>query len=198
VGVTMADAREAIQLAGIFEAKLHVASTLYGEELESHVKILNNELNGLQISAVKKGRFREQLANFSKQVLAYKKEKVSEMATEIVEKAVAEAATTESNKIVVRFDFGTDAKIAKSITTAYGKAVKDKALMLVSADTEGDKCLVVAFAPKNMTDIDCKTWVMATIEGTDGKGGGKQDSANFQVPGSDKADMLVEKALQYK
>jgi hypothetical protein len=56
----------------------------------------------------------------------------------------------------------------------------------------------VAFAPKNMTDIDCKAWVMATIEGTDGKGGGKQDSANFQVPGSDKAGMLVEKALQYK
>lgn len=197
VAVTMADAKEAIQLAHLFESKLQIASSLYGEELEAQVKILANELNSLQISAVKKAQFREMLTNYTKQVLVYKKEKVAGMATEIVDKAVAEAASSVSNKVVMRFDFGTDGKIAKSIITSFGKKVKDKALMLVSADDEADKCLVVAYAPKGMDDIDCKAWVMAAIEGTDGKGGGKQDSANFQVPGARNADSLVEKARQY-
>lgn len=197
VGVTMAGAKEAIQLASIFEAKLQVASTQYGDELEAHVKVLNHDLNTLQISAVKKAQFRDMLTNFTKQVHAYKKEIVAEMATEIVEKAVGEAAVCSGNKIVMRFDFGTDAKIAKTIFTAYGKVVKDKALMLVSADTEEDKCFVVAYAPKGMDDIDCKAWAMATIDGTDGKGGGKHDSSNFQVPGADKVESLVENARQY-
>jgi alanyl-tRNA synthetase len=197
VGVTMSTALEAIQLANAFEAKLHVASTKFGDELETEVKTLGAELNALSISAVKKAHFREVISNFAKQVVAYKKEKVSEMATEVVEKAILEASVTDSNKVVIRFDFGTDGKVAKTIITAYGKKVKDKALMIISADTEEDKCLVVAYAPKGMDGIDCKDWVMATIEGTDGKGGGKADSANFQVPGASHAEALVEKATKY-
>jgi alanyl-tRNA synthetase len=198
VGVTLTSAKEAIQLANEFENKLHVASTKYGDELELEVKTLGTELNALQISAVKKAYFRDMISNFAKQVVAYKKEKVSEMATEVVAKAIAEASTTESNKVVIRFDFGTDGKVAKSIITSYGKNVKDKALMLISADIEEDKCLVVAYAPKGMDSIDCKAWVTATIAGTDGKGGGKQDSANFQVPGAANADSLVQKAKEYQ
>ena len=198
VGVTMNGAKAAIQLANEFEEKLHVASIKYGDALEIEVKHLGAELNTLQISAVKKSEFRDRIANFAKQVIAYKKEKVAEMATEVVEKAVAEASTTSSNKVVIRFDFGTDGKVAKTIITAYGKKVQDKALLIISADMEDDKCLVVAYAPKGMSpSIDCKAWVMATIEGTDGKGGGKEDSANFQVPGAAHADSLFEKAMQY-
>jgi alanyl-tRNA synthetase len=70
--------------------------------------------------------------------------------------------------------------------------------MVISVDMDEDKCLVIAYAPKGMDPaIDCKAWVMATIEGTDGKGGGKEDSANFQVPGAAHADPMMQKALQY-
>jgi len=198
IGVTQAEAKEALQLAGIFEAKLQVASTLKGDELEAQVKLLSQELDALQISAVKKAGFRDQLSEYGRQVVAYKKAHVASLATDVTEKAVAEAQTTEDNKVVVRFDFGTDGKIAKQITQHYGKQVKDKALMIVSADTDADKCLVVTFAPKGMKDFDCKAWAAAATEGTGAKGGGKKDSANFSVPGAGNADAMADKARQYK
>ena len=197
VAVTQSDAKEAIQLASIFEAKLQVANTLKGDELEAQVKTLSQELDTLQISAVKKAGFRVQLSEFSKQVITYKRAHVAALATDITEKAVAEAQATEGNKIVVRFDFGTDGKIARQITQHYGKLVKDKALMVVSADVEADKCLVVTFAPKGMSDFDCKAWAEAATDGTGAKGGGKKDGAMFNVPGASLADSIVEKARQY-
>jgi len=196
--VTQAAAKEATQLAGIFEAKLHVASTLKGDELEAQVKLLSQELDALQISAVKKAAYRDQLSEFGKQVVAYKKAHVAALATDVTEKAVAEAQATEDNKIVVRFDFGTDGKIAKQISQHYCKQVKDKALMIVSSDTETDKCFVATFAPKGMKEFDCKAWATFSTEGTGAKGGGKKDSANFHVPGASNAESIAEKARQYK
>ena len=99
--------------------------------------------------------------------------------------------------VVVRCDFGVDGKIAKAITAAYGKKIKDKALMLVSADVDADKFMVVAFAPKGMEDIDCHAWVVAATEGTKGKGGGKADSAQFTVPGVSLIDSVLEEAKCY-
>ena len=93
------------------------------------------------------------------------------------------AGSTEGDKVVVRCDFGVNGKVAKAVTTAYGKKVKDKALLMVSADEAADRFMVVAFAPKGMKGVDCKSWVVAATEGTNGKGGGKKDSAQFSVPG---------------
>jgi alanyl-tRNA synthetase len=75
--------------------------------------------------------------------------------------------------------------------------VNDKALMIISADSDADKCLLIAFAPKAMNDVDCKVWAIFATVGTGGKGGGKKDSANFQVPGASNADSLVEKARRF-
>lgn len=197
VGVTMSDAKESIKLADEFEAKLENASALAGDTLEERLKVLTPELDNLQISAVKKALFRDILTNFMKQVNTYKKAKAAAMSEEIVEKAVTAAASTEGNKVVLRYDFGTDGKVVKTVTQHFGKQVKDKALLLVSADIDADKCMVFAFAPKGMNDINCKAWVEATIEGTGGKGGGKNDSANYQVPGASNADGLVEKAKNF-
>lgn len=198
VGVTMADAKKAIASADEFEGKLKVASTLAGEELEAQVKALTVELNGFDISAVKKASFRETLTGFSKQVVAYKKARVAGMTDEIAEKAIAAAGTTEGNKVVLRFDFGIEGKVAKAVTQAYGKQVKDKALFLVSADAETDKFMAIAFAPKGMDDIDCKAWATAATAGTEGKGGGKKDSAQFTVPGVSNVDAVLEKAKLYQ
>lgn len=197
VAVTQSGAKEAMQLAKLFEAKLDIASTRSGDELEAMIKTLTQELDSIQISTVKKATLREKLGDYAKQVMVYKKAKVAALATDVTEKAVAEATTTEDNKIVVRFDFGSDGKLAKQITQHYGKQVKDKALMLISADIDDDKCFVVAFAPKGMPDFDCKAWVSFVTEGTDGKGGGKKDAANCSVPGASHADAMLEKARQY-
>jgi alanyl-tRNA synthetase len=57
--------------------------------------------------------------------------------------------------------------------------------------------MVVAFAPKGMKDVDCKAWVLAATEGTNGKGGGKKDSAQFTVPGVGFINGVLEKARSF-
>ena len=66
------------------------------------------------------------------------------------------ANSTEGNKVVVQYNFGVDGKVAKAITTAYSKKIKDKAIMLVSANGSANRFMIVAFAPKGMKGVDSK------------------------------------------
>jgi len=192
--VTMDDATAANATASEVEAKVTKAGELEGLELEAQVKLLTVELEGLSISAAKKIALRETLGAYGKRVVAWKKKHAAEQTARVCALVVEEASKTEGNKVVVRCDFGVDGKVSKAVTGAYGKKVKDKALLMVSADEATDRFMVVAFAPKGMKDVDCKAWVAAATEGTGGKGGGKKDSAQFTVPGVAKIDGVLEKA----
>ena len=196
-GVTMKDAAIATAAAAEFEAKMIEAGKSQGLELEAQVKLLTVELEGISISAAKKIQLRETLGSYSKQVVAWKKKHAAEQTAKVCDLVVEVANTTDGNKVVVRCDFGVDGKVAKAVTTAYGKKVKDKALLLVSADESADRFMVVAFSPKGMKDVDCKAWVLAATEGTNGKGGGKKDSAQFTVPGVGSIDGVLEKARSF-
>jgi alanyl-tRNA synthetase len=196
VAVTKDDAKRAIALASEFEAKMKAAELLQGEELEAQIKVLTNELNSISISAVRKVAFREGLAAFGKAVVAYKKQKMAGMADEIVEKAVQASTGTEGNKVVLRFDFGLDGKLGRTIVAAVNKKVQDKAIFLVSADEDSDRFLVVASAPKGV-DVDCKAWADAATEGTDAKGGGKKDNVLLNAQGVGSIESVLEKARQY-
>jgi alanyl-tRNA synthetase len=192
--VTMDDATAANATASEVEAKVTKAGELEGLDLEAQVKLLTVELEGLSISAAKKIALRETLGAYGKRVVAWKKKHAAEQTARVCALVVEEASKTEGNKVVVRCDFGVDGKVSKAVTGAYGKKVKDKALLMVSADEATDRFMVVAFAPKGMKDVDCKAWVAAATEGTGGKGGGKKDSAQFTVPGVAKIDGVLEKA----
>jgi len=196
VFVTKEDAKKAMAAADDFDAKLQAADLLEGFELEAKTKVLSVELDALTLSAVKKLEFRDKLSVMTKKVIAFKKERLAGMTDEIKAQAIAAGEATEGNKVVFRFDFGIDGKLAKNVATAFGKKIKDKALMLVSADEESNRFLVFAMAPQGV-DVDCKAWVTAACEGTDGKGGGKSDSSQFNVPDISLADGVIEKARQF-
>lgn len=193
---TQEDATKAIATADEFEAKLNAADSLEGFELEAQSKVLVGELDTLTMSASKKVEFRDRIGAMTKRVLAFKKERIAGMTDEIKAKAIEAAEATEGAKVVLRFDFGIEGKLAKTVTAAFAKEVKDKAIMLVSADEETDHFLVFALSPKGV-DVDCKAWVTAATEGTGGKGGGKKDSAQFNVPGVGKIDGVLEKAKAF-
>ena len=192
-GVTKEDAKKAIALAAEFETRLAKAGELEGDALEEASKLMKEELNQMSIAAVKKIEFRDTLENYGKQVVAFKKQKLAELTDEITAKAIEVASTTEGNKVVYRSDFGTDGKVAKSVTTAVGKKVKDKAFMIVSADADSDKFMVMASAPKGFKAVDCKKWAEACVEGTDAKGGGMQ----YTVEGLSSIDSVIAKAQQF-
>jgi alanyl-tRNA synthetase len=193
-GVTMKDAAVATAIAADMESKITAAGKLEGFELEAQVKLLTVELESLSISAAKKIQLREVLGTYGKQVVAWKKAHAAEQTAKVCEQVIEAANSTEGNKVVIRCDFGIDGKVAKAVTTAYGKKIKDKALLLVTAEESSDRFMVIAFAPKGLSDVDCKAWVTAATEGTGGKGGGKKDSAQFTVPGVGAIEGVLDKA----
>ena len=195
IAITKGDAKKALEEGAALEAQVVAAGSLQGDELEAAVKKYTPVVNGSKISAVTKAELRDKLQEYSKKVVAYKKEKAANQTGEVVAHLVKLAETTEGNKIVSRFDFGVDGKAAKAITTAFRKQVKDKAVLLVTADEAADRFMVVANAPKK-GEVDCKAWVAAATEGTGGKGGGKQDSAQSTIQGLQHIESVLEKAAK--
>jgi alanyl-tRNA synthetase len=195
-GLTMDDALAAIKAGEEFEAKVAAAGEMSGENLEEQIKVLTVELNGLAISATLKSRMRDVLSNYSKTVVAWKKEQAAGKTQNVVDDMIATVESSEGLKVVCRVDFGVDGKVAKAVQTAVGKKIKDKAILFVSADEGADRFMVVAFAPKGL-NVDCKAWVAAATEGTDGKGGGKVDSAQSTVPGITNLDGVLAKARSF-
>jgi alanyl-tRNA synthetase len=197
VALTMDDAQKAMVAAENFEAKLSEAMSVPAEKLDALVKVLSTELNSLSISATKKEKFRNTLKELSKKVVAYQKERMQQITDEAIIKVIDAALAATGLTVVVHVDFGIEGKVAKSITTAYSKKVSDKALCLISGDTESDKFLVVTFSPSASIPVDCKAWAMASVEGTDGKGGGRPDSAQYTVVGLHHMDVVIAKAQIY-
>lgn len=193
----MADATNAIKAGEEIAAKVKAAGDLKGLELDDEVKNLTVEVNEVTISAVLKSNLRDTLGTYSKAVVAWKKEVAAARSGEITSEIIAVAEMTEGDKFVCRIDFGIDGKLAKTVQTAYGKKIKDKAFMLVTADEATDRFMVITFAPKQLKSVDCKAWATAATEGTGGKGGGKKDSAQFTVSGIASIEGVLEKAKAF-
>jgi alanyl-tRNA synthetase len=68
--------------------------------------------------------------------------------------------------------------------------------MLVSADEDSNRFLVMAVAPKGV-DVDCNAWVTAATEGPAGKGGGKKDSIQITVLDISTLEGVMEEAKQF-
>jgi alanyl-tRNA synthetase len=193
-GITMHDAQAAIKLGEELNAKVTAIGDLNGLELEEAVKALTAELNGASISAVLKSTLRDTLTSYAKKVVAWKKERAAAKTSEVTAEVISAAENTDGYKVILRVDVGADAKSIKSVQNAVGKKIKDKAFFLVSADEDADRYIVLAFAPSSMSEVDCKAWASSAIEGTNGKGGGKKDSAQFTVSGVSSINSVLEKA----
>jgi len=195
--ITCEDASKAIQIGQKFETRVTNAKKLQGFELEEETKSLSTELNSLSISASLKTQLREILATYGKDVVAWKKARAASQTAEVTSKVIAEAVNAPGSKVVCRVDFGVDGKVAKAVMSAFGKKVKNKAFLLVSADVKADRFMIVAYAPKGENVVDCKAWVAAASEGTGGKGGGKKDSAQYTVNGCGNIDSVLDKAGKF-
>eukprot|EP00587_Corethron_hystrix_P001091 CAMPEP_0113306346 /NCGR_PEP_ID=MMETSP0010_2-20120614/5630_1 /TAXON_ID=216773 ORGANISM="Corethron hystrix, Strain 308" /NCGR_SAMPLE_ID=MMETSP0010_2 /ASSEMBLY_ACC=CAM_ASM_000155 /LENGTH=968 /DNA_ID=CAMNT_0000160987 /DNA_START=69 /DNA_END=2972 /DNA_ORIENTATION=+ /assembly_acc=CAM_ASM_000155 len=172
-GVTGSLAVEADATANAFMTKLEAVNNLKGQDLQQEVKQLKTELNSLSISAARKIKMRTQCEDLTKRVIAWMKEETANKTASVVEAALAAAASTTSDKAICRFDFGIDGKVAKAVMAAYGKKVKDKALLMITTDAAANRFMVFATAPKGV-NVDCKKWLLHATEGTGAKGGGKK------------------------
>lgn len=195
--ITRHDATAAIKAGEAFKLRVTDAGSMDGGTLENEVKTLKADLENITVSAVLKNEMREILAAYGKKVVAWKKEQVAEQTTVVVEKVIAAALSAEGNKVVCRVDFGVNGKIVKAVQAAYGKKIKDKALMIISADVSDDRYMVATFAPKGFEGIDCKAWALSATEGTGGKGGGKKGSAQVTVSSISSIEGVIAKARNF-
>mmetsp|Transcript_14602 Transcript_14602/g.18380 ORF Transcript_14602/g.18380 Transcript_14602/m.18380 type:complete len:965 (+) Transcript_14602:343-3237(+) len=179
---------EATKRGDQFAKKVTEAGEKQGLHLESEVKLLNEELKSLSISYVTKNSLADVLTGYSKKVVQWKKQQVTAMTNKIVKHLLDLEPSTTGDKIITRFDFGADGKMAKSVMTSYAKKGK-KAALLVTAGNQG-KFMVLACCPKSMKSMDCKTWVSQSVESCGGKGGGKKDSALFTVLAQDQEELI--------
>eukprot|EP00548_Thalassiothrix_antarctica_P014827 CAMPEP_0194176614 /NCGR_PEP_ID=MMETSP0154-20130528/10508_1 /TAXON_ID=1049557 /ORGANISM="Thalassiothrix antarctica, Strain L6-D1" /LENGTH=965 /DNA_ID=CAMNT_0038890877 /DNA_START=150 /DNA_END=3044 /DNA_ORIENTATION=- len=191
VALTQTDAIKAREESVVLQKTIEDAGKLGEAVLESKVNLLKVEVNEARISLVVKMELRKVLDNYTERVLKFKKQKAAAQTGEIVEKALAEAEAVEGDKVVFQYDFGIDGKIAKKVTTDFGKKNKKKALMLISGDKESDRIMVIASAPKGM-DVNCKDWVDTVTKDLNGKGGGKKQHAQSTLSGySTNMDLIV-------
>jgi alanyl-tRNA synthetase len=68
--------------------------------------------------------------------------------------------------------------------------------MILSADLDNDRFMLLAFAPKGV-EVDCKEWVLSSLIGLDAKGGGKNDSAQYTVDGISSIPSVMDKAKSF-
>jgi alanyl-tRNA synthetase len=194
--VTQGGAKKAMDTATEFQKKVDAAAAIPDEDLEPLSKALGVELEGLEMSTFAKVDLRASINKLIKRVIAFKKQKLAGMSDEVQAKAIEAGEAWEGTKVVFRYDFGVDGTLSKKVTQAFIKKFKDKAIMLVSADGDSDRFMVMAAAPKDV-DVDCLAWIKAACEGTDGKGGGKKDAAQFTVPGVGSVESVIEKAKAF-
>ncbi|GMH51224.1 hypothetical protein TrRE_jg13120, partial [Triparma retinervis] len=184
-------AKEARNTARSFAARVREAEALEGGELEAETKKVKTELEGLQISCVAKADIAVVIDGMTKRVKEYRAKLMSSKvlgAQGACAAEVSSALSLGSPKCCVRYDFGVDGKTAQKILKAVAK---DVAVMILTADREGDKYGAFAAAPKK-SDVDCKKWMEDTFKDIGGKGGGKKLNATRMIEGVD----TIEKALE--
>jgi len=196
--VTMQVARDAIELDRQLQDKLTAAREMDVKELEQEIKRLTVEVNNSSISAARKLRMKDSLTELSRKVIAWKKEQGANITSKIVAAALEAAEKEADSHVVCRVDFGLDGKVAKLVMAQWCALNKEekRALLMVTADIPTDKFMVFATA-NGCEGVDCKAWVTAATLAMDAKGGGKSDSAQFNVHGVHKIDLVLEKARAF-
>ncbi|KAG8966582.1 Alanine--tRNA ligase [Tulasnella sp. 419] len=175
--LTGEDANEVSRVANSMTSKLESIDRLKGNDKDAALKTFSVELNNADISVLRKGVLREQLAKIRK---AFDAEvKTNQQA--IVKKAVDDlkeffTQRPEANVYSANISAEGNSKILGSVLLEARKL--EKAVYLFSVDETSGKVAHVNFVPKSSIskDFTAKTWATAISEVIGGKAGGKDDS----------------------
>ena len=193
--VTGAEAREARQRAAGLESRIEEAGRLEGDRLAEAVDQLGRSLDSEPIGATDRDRLEALMQPLRAAAKAARKQARSASAGAMVEQArgIAEAATGPA--VVERMD-GADRDALFAAMDAIRGRNPDTAVLLVSADEEAGKVMIVARVPESLIDRGLKAgdWVRAAAEACGGRGGGRPDSAQAGGKDTSRADDAVEAA----
>lgn len=194
--VTRDEARTAHDKGSQMESAFATARALSGRALEQAVVDLKNELDAAVMSYALKAKLRADHVELSKKLIAEQKAEAARLvdvgkapALEAAAAAVAEG----KNFVIVDVPVNADGKAAIGVGEAVRKAHADVSFLGVS-DDGAEKLLVWANVSKAHIDagVTAKDWVAAVLSSVNGKGGGRNDTAQ----GTTKDVQLKSKAVE--
>jgi alanyl-tRNA synthetase len=136
IAVTGEDAHRVQREADEFAEKLTKLSKMpFSSEKEQVAKSTQLELNGLEISAIRKSQFRDQYAKIGKEILDQQKKAQKEETKKAID-AVTQyfEKNGKASAAVVRLPIGGNAKVLPEVVKHIQQKMKDKTVYVVAAD----------------------------------------------------------------
>jgi len=201
VCVTGSKAADAQVRAEEFRARLAAAKAMGDSEMDAQTSALNPDLDKLAISVVQKEEFRKEIKGMIDRSKMYKKKQMAELQKKAIPETAqigAEAAEKGEKVVLMRFNYGNDAKLIRQMgdnMSAKGKV----AAMLFSADLDAKKmsCYAVVSDEAAAAGVTAQAWVNAALAPMGGKGGGKGPSALGQAKTLDNAEAAFKAAEDF-
>ena len=136
IAVTGEDAHNVQRVADEFDEKLQKLEKMsFSSTKEQEAKATQVELNGLEISALKKSQFRDRFAKISKEILDHQKKQQKEETKKAIDAVTQYFVKNESAKAaVVRLPIGGNAKVLPEVVKHVQGKMKDKTVYVIAAD----------------------------------------------------------------
>ena len=136
IAVTGEDAHAVQRVAEEFEQKLEKLEKMaFSSSKEQEAKTTQVELNGLEISAIKKSQFRDRFGKISKEVLDHQKKLQKEETKKGIDAVTQYFAKNDgATAAVVRLPIGGNAKVLPEVVKHVQGKMKDKTVYVISAD----------------------------------------------------------------
>jgi alanyl-tRNA synthetase len=191
--VTKQAAVEALENGSNFLHRVQAAETLDPEstvDLDKQAGAMRKDLDAAFISAALKSELRGRIEVIQKKASEASKRAVQQRVGAVVQRlkqVVHDSLAANEPFLVWNVDIGADAKASQTIINAVKDLAPDMAFLGVSEEVPGTGGKVLAFAvvPDAVTTssgLEAQEWVLAALQGCNGRGGGRSGTAQAQAP----------------
>eukprot|EP01128_Nolandella_sp_AFSM9_P001775 TRINITY_DN1218_c0_g2_i1.p1 TRINITY_DN1218_c0_g2~~TRINITY_DN1218_c0_g2_i1.p1 ORF type:complete len:970 (+),score=318.70 TRINITY_DN1218_c0_g2_i1:207-2912(+) len=206
VVVTGGPARDALENSVAIEELFGEVSRAPNDKLKAQMNIFTERFSQVVIPAWKRRELATRFAGVEAKYLAYIKEKnksQADSADSLIPDAVAKLTESGANFYVVRLGDGLNIKLLKDIQGQLlrgiqGALEKEVALCVFSESKKGKKVIasVLCSVPKALQEkMAANAWVKEICAALGGRGGGKPDVAQGNVP-AENIENVIPKATE--
>jgi len=177
------------------ESRCFRAKSLSGEELVEEVDDISRQLESLTVGLVQRQKIQEQLEALRERGKAVRKESQAAARENAVDQARVLAENIQGRIIVDQLAGGDQETLLSAIDVLKSRR-PDAAAMLLSADEDAGKVVIVARVPQELIDQGLKAgdWVREAAKVVGGGGGGRPDMAQAGGKDPGKIDDAIRRA----
>jgi alanyl-tRNA synthetase len=197
--VTREAAAEAMAAGDALVQRLEDAAKIPKAELGPVLTALKQDLDGATMSYGLKGQLRVKHEALTKEYMAEKKKMAAEQANVAIASVTKEleAMGSEAKVAVLEVDVGGDGKLLQSVMKAAQKAAPTLAICLGTVDEAGKGSVLMAAPDGGKGALKANEWLKEALDAAGGRGGGKADSAQGQVPDGSKMKQVFAAAKAF-